>query len=169
MRVLSLTQPWATLVAIGAKQIETRSWGTSYRGPLAIHAAKGWPKWAQELCYTNPFYGVLLKAYEPCLDPRFEKRLPTGCIVATCNLLAVVPVTEKNRMIYGPDLGHNEHHGYKVWQLPPPEPEHSFGDYTPGRHAWLLGNVRALAQPLPHKGAQGLRTFQWPENKNAVP
>lgn len=41
MKGLSLTQPWATLVAIGAKRIETRIWATSYRGPLAIHAAKG--------------------------------------------------------------------------------------------------------------------------------
>lgn len=34
MRGLSLTQPWATLVAIGAKKIETRSWTTTYRGAL---------------------------------------------------------------------------------------------------------------------------------------
>ena len=39
VKVLTLTQPWATLVAIGAKKIETRSWSASYRGPLAIHAA----------------------------------------------------------------------------------------------------------------------------------
>src|SRR3954451_22243677 len=47
---LTLTQPWATLVAIGAKQIETRSWGTSYRGWLAIHAAKGYPDAAKAEC-----------------------------------------------------------------------------------------------------------------------
>jgi hypothetical protein len=38
MKALSLWQPWATLVSIGAKRIETRSWPTKYRGPLAIHA-----------------------------------------------------------------------------------------------------------------------------------
>lgn len=32
MKALSLTQPWATLMAIGAKRIETRSWGAAYRG-----------------------------------------------------------------------------------------------------------------------------------------
>lgn len=42
MKALTLTQPYATLVAIGEKRLETRSWRTSYRGPLAIHAAKGW-------------------------------------------------------------------------------------------------------------------------------
>lgn len=40
MKALSLWQPWATLIANGAKQIETRSWSTSYRGPILIHAAK---------------------------------------------------------------------------------------------------------------------------------
>ena len=40
MKVLSLWQPWATLMAIGAKKIETRHWYTRYRGPLVIHAAK---------------------------------------------------------------------------------------------------------------------------------
>lgn len=40
-KILTLSQPYASLVALGAKRIETRSWRTSYRGPLAIHAAKG--------------------------------------------------------------------------------------------------------------------------------
>ena len=48
MKALSLTQPWATLVVIGAKRIETRSWHTSYVGPLLIHAAKAIPSsWGQ--------------------------------------------------------------------------------------------------------------------------
>lgn len=48
MKALTLTQPWASLVALGVKSVETRSWSTAYRGPLAIHAAKGWPREAQE-------------------------------------------------------------------------------------------------------------------------
>lgn len=38
MKALTLHQPWATLVAIGAKTVETRGWATKHRGPLAIHA-----------------------------------------------------------------------------------------------------------------------------------
>lgn len=41
MKALTLYQPWAQLVADGRKRIETRSWGTLYRGLLAIHAARG--------------------------------------------------------------------------------------------------------------------------------
>ncbi len=60
MRCITLTQPWATLVAIGAKTIETRSWGTKYRGELAVHAAKGFPKEAQHLCFQEPFRHILM-------------------------------------------------------------------------------------------------------------
>ena len=39
MKALSLRQPWASLIANGHKTIETRTWRTRYRGPLAIHAS----------------------------------------------------------------------------------------------------------------------------------
>lgn len=40
MKALTLKQPWAGMVANGTKTIETRTWSTSYRGPLAIHASQ---------------------------------------------------------------------------------------------------------------------------------
>jgi hypothetical protein len=42
VKALTLTQPWAQLVMMGEKKLETRSWPTAFTGPLAIHAAKGW-------------------------------------------------------------------------------------------------------------------------------
>ena len=47
MKVLSLREPWATLIMENKKLIETRSWKTSYKGELYIHASstripKGW-------------------------------------------------------------------------------------------------------------------------------
>ena len=39
MKVLSLTEPYATLVKKGFKTIDTRSWKTRYRGKLYIHAS----------------------------------------------------------------------------------------------------------------------------------
>lgn len=41
MKVLTLKQPWATLICDGMKEYEFRSWKTSYRGPLLIHAGMG--------------------------------------------------------------------------------------------------------------------------------
>ena len=39
MKVLSLTELYATLIKKGKKQIETKSWKTLYRGELYIHAS----------------------------------------------------------------------------------------------------------------------------------
>lgn len=41
MKVLTLKQPWATLVAEGIKKYEFRSWKTNYRGKILIHAGTG--------------------------------------------------------------------------------------------------------------------------------
>src|SRR6476620_4962366 len=90
MKALTLTQPWATLIASGAKRVETRSWGTSYRGPVAIHAAKGLgpiggKSGLRAQCGTPPFdYYILqwrLKTKQ--ID------LPLGAIVAVANLASV--------------------------------------------------------------------------------
>lgn len=53
MRGFSLTQPWASAVMLGLKQWETRSWRTSYRGEVAIHAAKTFPKWCKNFAYEQ--------------------------------------------------------------------------------------------------------------------
>ena len=41
MKVITLKQPWATLVAEGIKEYEFRSWKTNYRGKILIHAGAG--------------------------------------------------------------------------------------------------------------------------------
>lgn len=41
MRVLSVKQPWASLIASGRKSVELRSWSTKYRGPVLILAGSG--------------------------------------------------------------------------------------------------------------------------------
>ncbi len=41
MKAISLLQPWATLVMMGVKTIETRNLGTKYQGPILMHASQG--------------------------------------------------------------------------------------------------------------------------------
>ncbi len=50
MRVLTVQQPFATLIALGEKHVEYRSWPTSYREPLAIASSKAFPKDRREDC-----------------------------------------------------------------------------------------------------------------------
>lgn len=40
LKAISLYEPWATLIGLGLKSYETRSWQTVYRGPLVICAAQ---------------------------------------------------------------------------------------------------------------------------------
>lgn len=162
MKVLTLTQPWATLVAIGAKQIETRSWATSYRGPLAIHAAKGLGpvggmRGLIDLCEREPFWGVLREALRvsvlrPGDAETIANELPRGEIIAVCELALVVPTG-----LFEPEGRWMQFRGdgsRPVWRLT--DQERAFGDYTPGRFAWLLADIRPLPEPIPAKGALGL-------------
>lgn len=159
MKTLTLTQPWATLVAIGAKKFETRSWKTFYRGPLAIHAAKGFPKWAQELCFQEPFQPALGDHIKGLTSNTLilPKLLPTGCIVATCELTAIYPtLTEKGT---SEGVRRIDPNGFI---MPPDEPELSFGDYSPDRFAWVLENIQPLAEPIPAKGSLSL--WEWEQS-----
>ncbi len=146
MKAISLTQPWATLVAIGAKKIETRSWYTVYRGPIAIHAAKGFPKWAKDLACCALFSSYLGRGGFPGW-----KHLPLGSVVATARLVTCRLVVDTQQAL-GPCADTSR-------MLPPQEPERSFGDYTTGRFAWILDEVKPLAEPVPVKGALGL--WEW--------
>jgi len=156
MKAITLTQPWATLVAVGEKRIETRSWKTNYRGSLAIHAAKSFPKNARDICLMKPFVQALIEhdyaqAYnhgEPLRLWPEEQPLPFGEIVAICNLIACVQIISKPMRFSSGILA-----GVIV---PPDEPELSFGDYRPGRWAWILDNVQKLSDPIPAQGALGL-------------
>ncbi len=82
IRALTLTQPWGSLVALEAKRIETRSWRASYRGWLAIHAAKTFAAAERALCEQEPYRTALLR--DTALDPTrpLAAQLPCGCVIA---------------------------------------------------------------------------------------
>lgn len=68
MHVLTLREPWASLIAYGPKRVETRSWGSRYRGTLYIHAGAAKADWrdpriqqlAALLPGREPAYGMVL-------------------------------------------------------------------------------------------------------------
>jgi activating signal cointegrator 1 len=74
VKCLSLWQPWASYIADGGKTTEYRGWGTSYRGPLLIHAAK---------------------TTRDC-EPEEKKVLPFGAIICKVDLIDCFQVTCKD-------------------------------------------------------------------------
>ncbi len=137
---LTFTDPWGSLVAAGAKRIETRSWSTTYRGPLAIHIAKTLPSGAEALCYEDPFCRALEAAGYTWTFGALHNawNLPLGCVVAVTWLEKVECITPDF------DVG---------------EPERTYGNYAPGRFAWHFSQVFRLQKPLPARGALGI--WQW--------
>ena len=135
MKAISLWQPWATLMAVGAKAVETRSWaprGLRVGDRFAIHAAKKQDADSLFLCVEEPFRTVLVER----AGIEFVRDLPFGAIVATVQLGGVYR-TESIRDSLSED-------------------ERAFGDYRDGRYGWFTVDCRRLAEPIPCRGAQGL-------------
>lgn len=138
MKAITIWQPWASLLACGAKQFETRSWATSYRGPIAIHAAK---KDISDVLRILP--RDIADQMKKAIGTEW-KDLPTGAVIATAELVNVWNIAYYPGT-YIPRLG-----DYLV-----PEKERDFGDWTPGRFAWEFSDMK-LITPVPAKGRQGL-------------
>lgn len=195
LRAITLWEPWASLIASGVKTIETRSWATKYRGPLAIHAAarpvreklvlgdyEAWPADTKDRPHPNHPGGRPARLYcnkGPWLSAATWRPLTFGAVVATADLVDCLPMVnigeetaitrleigtwggDPNLMICGPqpdgdDIDPSDFYERDVTdQLP-------YGDFTPGRWAWLLENVRPVALPIPARGRQQLWTWTDP-------
>ena len=152
MKVITIHQSWATLIALGEKRFETRGWATKYRGPIAIHASKKDPR----LMMRSLPHDISTNAFDRLYTKLGVKsgalaRLATGSVIATANLTECYKV-------------HIDHSGDavlmvgnvpKVW-IGEGSNEYEFGWYEEGRYAWELTNVKLLDKPIPAKGQQGL-------------
>lgn len=177
MKAITLHQPWASLVGLGIKTIETRSWCTKYRGPLAIHAAKRQPDQALRVGdfvtgweYRPPSHPILWHIAPGQRWPWNEDRseldlprtdLPLGAVVAIAQLVDVIEISDGlTDFIYhrpGMRLWHRVDEGRRgtadmTDQLP-------YGNFTLGRYAWLLDNIKPI-DPIPAQGRQGLWNWE---------
>lgn len=136
MKTLPLWQPWASLVAVGAKRVETRGWPAplSIVGQrIAIHATKGGLSKRDEREFLkDPVFHAALGS--------LVDDLPRGAIVCTAVLSRCRAITTM--------------HARELAQRNPRE--FTFGDYTPGRYAWVLEDVQPVDPPVPCKGSQGI-------------
>lgn len=141
MKAITIKQPWATLIVLGEKKFETRSWATKHRGPLAIHAGKSVDK---DACEDSWIKSVLAEH-----GITTWKQLPTGVVIATVELVDCHKVSLGVGSVVctsGPVI-----HGL----------EYEFGDYTEGHYAWELSNLQVLNEPVQANGQLSL--WNWDE------
>jgi len=103
MKVLTVREPWATLIIEGYKEYEFRSWKTNYRGKILIHAGK---------------------TLEKDMSKRFEKynlKYNCGCILGEAIITDCILVDEKlsdelnkrNSIVYE-NSNHKETYAWKL-------------------------------------------------------
>jgi hypothetical protein len=126
------------------KRYETRSRPTKVRGRIAIHAGRAVPRdidlvGTPALVIDVPRAGRLVVLHQ---QGRFDlEPCPLGAVVATAELVDCVRTEDTGT----------------------PTLERRLGDWTPGRWAWELADVRPLEEPVPARGALGWWDWTPPE------
>lgn len=113
MKVITIKQPFASLIAYGLKEYEFRTWKTKYRGEIYIHAGKGIDKTA-------------MKRYE-----YLNLDYPSGCIIAKANLTDCIYIDSNmkdilrkkdDKVYYGIIHSKEEEYGFKLENIERIEP-----------------------------------------------
>ena len=130
LKVISIIEPWGSLIKEKVKYIETRSWKTNYRGELYIHAS------AKKVSSKDEKINELINLLK-------DKEFNYGCIIAKCNLVDCVYMDEK----FIDDIKNNNEIEYKC------------GDYRLGRYAWILKDIEVLDKPIKVKGSLGIWNY----------
>lgn len=114
MKVITLREPWASLIGEKIKKIETRSWYTKYRGELYIHAG------LTKIPSNNERMNRLTK--------ELKGSFHYGTIFAKCHLSDCILIDES----FAESVRQSDFMCFDC------------GDYTPGRYAWILNNIELI-------------------------
>lgn len=133
MKVITIKEPFATLIKNKIKYIETRSWKTNYRGELYIQA--GVAKLSKEVKERKE----LSKLYN-------EDDLKYGYIICKCNLVDCIEMTEE---FIEKEKKKNPNNFIS-------------GRYEVGRYAWVLDNIEPI-KPIKVKGQLGIWNYKGSE------
>ena len=131
MKAITLIQPWASLIMLQEKIIETRSWSTSFRGRIAIHAGKKIDKKVFEI----PYYREVLSNYGITAS-----NIITSAIICTCDIVDVRKSEDVRDHISAKEL--------------------AFGNYENNRFCWMLENINKIDPVLNVKGMLGLWKYK---------
>jgi hypothetical protein len=128
--VISLWQPWASLIFAGVKKHETRGFEPPLKyvgGYIGIHATAKFPAAKH----------ISEELHELCLDTfgrSYNYTLPLGAVLGAARLSGALP----------------------TGAAPPASlADYIAGDWTPGRFAWPLSDIIKFPAAIPAKGKQG--------------
>ena len=176
LKALTINEPWASLIVSGEKTIETRPYATSFRGKIAIHAAKS-SRFVDRPQDFNAIPAFLKLIHYQIKRGKIQSEfmadsLDLGCIIATADLVDCrkiigtrdEPVTlaatretimvANSKIILEGNPYNMEIDGTREYDL---------GDYTPGHYAWIFKNIHRIIQPIPVKGHPQLWNFEMRE------
>lgn len=128
--VISMWQPWASLVFENVKKHETRGRQPPLKyvgGYIGLHATATFPALKH----------ISEELHELCMDVfgcNYNHSLPRGVILGTAVLSGGIPTDTA---------------------VPASDEDRIAGDWSPGRFAWPLSDICKLASPLAAKGKQG--------------
>jgi len=165
MKAISLWQPWAQAMAVGAKRVETRDWpcvagGQLFRGWMAICASKrtNYPKEEGGGHLSETLIEILEQSPESValfesaglvkVDEKRENFFADWCFFPTGKIVAVGWMQQCHR----------------TEDFNPTELEAMWGGYGPDRFAWQYTEMWRLNEPLPVRGLQKLFDVQLPSN-----
>jgi hypothetical protein len=141
-KTITLWQPYATLIALGLKKFETRSWHPGNRlrpgEVLMIHAAKRKLSAYEKRLMNSVLIKPVLEQHGITID-----NLPMGAIGAATKFIDAHP-TEA---------------------VDPRGVEKLAGNYKVGRFAWELELVRCPAEPIPATGKQRIWMWKYEERE----
>lgn len=162
--VLGMWQPWASLVALQEKRIETRSEKTAnfmrryIGGPIAIQATATWNAEIDATCRKEPIRSAIRSVW----NIHSKRDIPLGALLCVTQLLDVC------RMLQCPvgpctlcnQTGFYLHDSHGLFNDLITPREIAFGDWQAGRYGLVLGaRIEYFAVPIPIKGKQQIG---WP-------
>ena len=129
MKVLSIKEPFASLIKNKIKCVETRSWKTNYRGEIYIHAS------------VSP-WKINTERDKKLKDLLGDENLEYSNIICKCNLVDCIYMTKE----YVEEMKKNNYQEYLC------------GNYQEGRYAWVLDDVEPIKQ-IKAKGELGIWNY----------
>lgn len=165
-RALTVMQPYATLIMIGAKPFETRGQRADQSAigqRVAIHA--GLSTDMLDMIYRGKLRGspthLAIQAALPGTPARQLTELPLGKVLGTARLAGAYQVARYNEATLRVTIGANQNGSAP---MPPVTAVDRFGDYRPGRWLYWLVDVEPFATPVPARGHQGWWDWQSQES-----